>query len=853
MAQASTGGGGKKKSTTKKSTTKKSTYTAPPKNKGVIDAIKNPPKAKPKEKKKEKKKETPAYKPSKPAIGGNRNSDGGKKKEPAKKPVTPTAPKTTAKPDTSYKSTSYGATASNPPKTKPKTETKKKETPAYKPSGDPTFGGNRNSDGGKKTSKPKAKAPTTFYTPKPDNSYSSTSYAPTTGKKSKGTIEADSGFKAYQRAQSSKPKSRPDSSYTGGLAYGATANNPVKHVTKPKKKTKNTMTPSTNYTGRPVGGSYGATSNVGKNTGKAATSTAKKATYKSYTGTQEADSGFNQYQRAQTTAAKTQATPAPTAPQTTTSQQTYSGGGGSGTTASVNQQAYISAMQNSPSYTGGSTGGGATINLASPTSTSAPTQTPTYNQIPNYAPTSSSSTPLDWEKLMRDKGVAYDWSNPYKGAINHKNTRVYYNGRIIDTSDPNVINGALAKGGRIMGSNLVSGLGKELDLRQLSIAALNGDKSAKAFLEAIKNKGVTGSALWKGYTPTHDELEKSYDLRHAYMKDNPYGDYTKWYDEKEYKTYNEWLESDKPMTDDMLKRYQGWVDKWNLNDMRDPFNQHQANLKKNEQEALNAQDVALNQGLAQMDASAFQQMQQMQQDMSGRGMMDSGIAQDAYMRAQMANNQNYQQAYAQGATTKANIKQQFADAMNESKLGQQEYKDNRADAEAALAVEQQNALAKLQEQQTEQDKFLTSSTGYVYLNGVMMTGKDGKPIRTVDLMKLDETSRHNQATESISMQKMNNDLAIATQKLQYNWATLDLKSQTAQADIANAQAKLELMARNADTAEVKAQAGILNDQLKNIQKQIDGYKKADKKVPDSLKTQLKDIMTKMSTLANMGK
>jgi hypothetical protein len=209
----------------------------------------------------------------------------------------------------------------------------------------------------------------------------------------------------------------------------------------------------------------------------------------------------------------------------------------------------------------------------------------------------------------------------------------------------------------------------------------------------------------------------------------------------------------------------------------------------------------------------------------------------------------------------------YTDAIAKSKFDQrdyadqrQEYADKRSDAEAQAEIDQQNALAKIQEQQTAQDKFLTSSTGKVYLNGEMMLDAKGKPMTTVDMMKLQETNRHNTTNEdlakqklSVSQQKMNNDLAIATQKLQFNWASLDLKSATASANIANAQAKLEVAARNGDTAEIKAQATVLNNQLKNIQTQINGYKKADKPVPAKLKSQLKSIMTKMSTLANMGK
>lgn len=565
---------------------------------------------------------------------------------------------------------------------------------------------------------------------------------------------------------------------------------------------------------------------VAKKATTPAKSTASSAKKKTYTGTQVADSGFKQYQRAQASAQKTVATPAKTTKTTTSApKQTYSSSGG---TASV-KQSYATASK-------APTSGGTSINLAP---TAAKTSTPAKAPTP---------TQLSWLDVINKSTAGAN----YAGALTGQRTRLLYNGKVMDTDNAQWIKDALSNGAKIVKSNSVTG--ENLDLQKLSMAALSGDKSAQEFLKKYNISKASGSALWKGQNVTKEMFDASgQDFRAQYVKDNPYADVTKQYEMNNYNAMSEWIKSGKPIADYQMESYNNLVNKWNLDDMNDPFVQYQQDLKKNQQDALSAQDVALNQGMAQMDANSFQQMQGLQQNMSERGISDSGLASDAYMRAQMANNMNYQQAYAEGATRKADITQQYTDAIQGAKVDSMTYKDQKAQAEAENMVAQQNALAKLQEQQTEQDKYLTSSTGYVYLNGQVMKGANGQPMTSLEYAKLQETNRHNTATESISMQKMNNDLAVATQKLQYNWASLDLKSQVAQADIADAQAKLEIMARNADTTAIKAQAGILNNQLKNIQTQINGYKKADKPVPDSLKTQLKDIMTKMSTLANMGK
>jgi hypothetical protein len=256
----------------------------------------------------------------------------------------------------------------------------------------------------------------------------------------------------------------------------------------------------------------------------------------------------------------------------------------------------------------------------------------------------------------------------YNGALNGDNTRIDYNGHVIDTNNQDWINQALAGGAKIAKTNLAGYGGQNVDYHALSIAALSGDKQAQAFLNALGNKGQTGDALWNGIT--NDQLEGNYDLRQAYVAANPYADYTKQYDKKNYDTISGWIQNGQQVSDDQMEAYKKIAGKWNLQDASDPFVQQQLQLQKDKQDALNAQDVALNQGMATMDANSFQQFQQLQQQMAERGMGDSGIAADAYMRSQMANNQNYQQAFAQATQAKSDTATKYDQDIAASKQGQ---------------------------------------------------------------------------------------------------------------------------------------------------------------------------------------
>lgn len=393
-------------------------------------------------------------------------------------------------------------------------------------------------------------------------------------------------------------------------------------------------------------------------------------------------------------------------------------------------------------------------------------------------------------------------------------------------------------------------------LQQLSAAALNGSKTAQEYIDRLGAKNLSGIELWEGFdTSTLQEGSKAYQ---QYIQDIPYSAFTKTEDRELFEKYQEHILSGKQLDGAMVKKYKELAEKWNLEDMTDPYVRQRYELEQNKKEALEAQDIALNQGMATMDANSFNQMNQLQQQMSERGMGASGIAQDAYMRAQMQNNVNYQQAYAEGAGRKATLEQQYDEAIGNSRIEQAGFK---AEQEAA----QQAAQIEMQKVQTEQDKFLTQSTGYVYINGQMLQ-YNGKPLTTIEYGKLSEEIRSNMAQEAltgqknaqdyalgqekndISRQKIAADLQIATSKLKLDYAKLDYNYAKLESDNAIAQDKIRIAADNAQTSAVKGQITALGKQLDNLTKQITAYQKAGDKPPKSLVDQYNAVNDQISAL-----
>lgn len=401
-------------------------------------------------------------------------------------------------------------------------------------------------------------------------------------------------------------------------------------------------------------------------------------------------------------------------------------------------------------------------------------------------------------------------------------------------------------------------------LRGLSQKALAGDSKAAAYLKAMGLKGVTGKDLWSGYD-AKDIASQNNAFRQQYLKDNPYSAYAKEYDMRHYGIYNDWIKNNKQMTDSQIKWYQNMIKKWNLDDMNDPFIQQQAQLEADKQGALKAQDVALNQGLGAQDATNFQQFQQIQQMMADKGMSESGIAADTYMRAQMGANQNYQQAFADSAVTKTDITAQFNDAIANSKIGKQEYEAGLAQSEKENQLAQQKLDLDFMKMQTDQDKYLTTSTGYVYLNGKMLTS-GGKPLTSLEYKKLSETQRHNLATENniaiknaqdyalgkdsnaIKREQIAADIQTTMAKLKLDYAKLDYNYAKLEANNAIQQEKIKIAADNAQTSATKSQLSGLGKQLDNVTKQITAYQKKGKKPPKDLVEKYNSLQNQISSL-----
>lgn len=388
-------------------------------------------------------------------------------------------------------------------------------------------------------------------------------------------------------------------------------------------------------------------------------------------------------------------------------------------------------------------------------------------------------------------------------------------------------------------------------MKQLSIEALNGSRFAQQQLTALGSKGQSGAQLWKGFDPSG--LQKGSAAMGAYMKDNPFSQQSKSQDDFRYKQYSEIIKNGGQLDNNMNNIYQGLLDKWNLDDMRDPFTQQQATLAANKQTALDSQDVALNTGLGQQDAANFQQFQKMEQDMSERGMGASGIAQDAYMRAQMGMNQNLQQSYADSAETKSKIQSQYDEAISGSKIEQGKYQDEKQ----LKATEQQIAI---QAAQTEQDKFLTESTGLLYVGGQQMT-MNGRPITTIEFQKMTEEQRHNMAEENnvatknaqsyalgseansikyslgsegnaIKRDAISADLQIALAKNTLDYAKLDFDYTKLESNNAYNQDKIAQAAAASQNATDKNQLTALGQQSNTLANQIIAAQKAGKPKKD---------------------
>lgn len=421
-------------------------------------------------------------------------------------------------------------------------------------------------------------------------------------------------------------------------------------------------------------------------------------------------------------------------------------------------------------------------------------------------------------------------------------------------------------------------------LQQMSIKALQGDKKAQEYMKTMGYDPLTGKNLWNGVDANTIKGTSAFS---QYRKDNPLADASKEYDMKYYEQYNDMIKNNKPMSKYQEEWYNDTVKRWGLDDYNNPYIQQQDELKDLEQSQLDAQDQALNNSMATMDANNFQQFQALNQQLSDKGMAASGIGADALARMQMGANRDYQDAYVQATQNKADIQSGFFDKrasvdqlMQEQAMQEQEL----ALQKDQLAAQNDQANA---DRALKQDQFLTQQTGTVYVGGKQMLYK-GKPITTMELMKLTETQRHNLATENntsvknlldyqaslnrdattaagnqldyqlgldknaitregnqldynlgldknnVQREKINADLTAATAKLELDYAKLDFNYKKLESNNKIAQSKIDIAAANAQTSKEKNQITALGKQLDDTSRRIANYQKAGKKPSNTL-------------------
>lgn len=491
-----------------------------------------------------------------------------------------------------------------------------------------------------------------------------------------------------------------------------------------------------------------------------------------------------------------------------------------------------------------------------PTSTKAPSNMAPRNRtvVTGGGKPSSSSTSKNNYEAQKKKDLAF--YNQYNTALKTgtNNTAQYKQYQAI-------VNKYKLKAGTV----------DQSVMRNLSIQALNGDSKAAAYLKAMNMKGLTGKSLWDGYDL--NQLQKNTGAHKQYLKDNPYSQYTKDYETWKYGIYNSMIEGKKGLTDGQLKYYQTLAEKYNLDNLTDPLVRNRLDLEKDEQEALNAQDVALNQGLLTQDRNNFQSFQQLQQEMANRGITGSGMAGDAMLRAQMGANANYQQAFSDSAQAKTDIRAAYQDQIN--------------NARSAIVENQNEQKAAGQQVQQKQDEFLTTTTGYVYMNGKRLT-LNGKPVSTLEMQKLTEQQRHNMAVENNTSVKnlldykakidANNakregdkldfsqgmdanavkraqiaaNLQQALAKIKVDYAKIDLDWAKLESNNKIAQDKISIAAENAQTSKDKAQITALGKQLSSLTSQITAYQKKGKKPPKSIVDKYNSVNNQLNSLISGG-
>jgi hypothetical protein len=297
------------------------------------------------------------------------------------------------------------------------------------------------------------------------------------------------------------------------------------------------------------------------------------------------------------------------------------------------------------------------------------------------------------------------------------------------------------------------------------------------------------------------------------------------------------------------------------NNIQNVFNQNSANATNQ----YNQNMADMSSRYAGMINDANQQLLQMNPDAMAAKQLSDFKASGGFAAQKQA--QDAQQAQIDAA--KAKQISDYANAMS-SQTGfvydpqtGQVMKDSKGNplrtldgqkADTAKITAQVNANTSLMKIQDERDKQLTSSTGYLYSNGKMVTDKKGNPIKTLDYLKLDQKSQNDMINNAIKQQnantsaknantnysKMLGDLAVKQKQLEISAKNLDIKS-----------GQLKLAQNKYDDSVNKTLASLNNAdvtrQVKELTKQRDDIMKqvSAKGVTDSQK---KSLMTQYSKL-----
>lgn len=288
----------------------------------------------------------------------------------------------------------------------------------------------------------------------------------------------------------------------------------------------------------------------------------------------------------------------------------------------------------------------------------------------------------------------------------------------------------------------------------------------------------------------------------------------------------------------------------------------QANqLKANENAQFGSQQNEIQMALAQLNPEAQAQSQYQQwldstggaKGLESKAATDKALAKQAEMEAALKN-----------AKTQAEI-----DAIKGKDTGTVWLNGkNTGVATSSVKIDQAKMQLEVAKLQTTKDKQLTDSTGYLYSGGKQVK-VNGKPIKTIDYMKLDETKRNNIIKSAISQQNANTsaynaqtkrdkalaDVATNIKKLEISAANLNISAEKLKLDQDKYDNSVNSTLAALNNKSVTAQVKELTKQRDDIFKQATkkGLSEKDKKkLMDKYKKITKQISSKLNS-ATVGK